>query len=272
MTTLHDQTDRAVAALRAICTNPPDVGIVLGSGLGAVADMLADSQAIAYAAIPEFPAPTVAGHAGRFILGTCGGRQVAVLQGRFHYYEGHDLATLTLPIRVLKKLGVNTLILTAATGGIRGDLMPGDLCLLRDHINMLGMNPLRGVHDERLGPRFPDMTEVYGKRLREVASDAARGLNMKLSEVVYAAMPGPSYETPAEIRMLETMGADVVGMSTVPEAIVARQVGMDVLGLVVITNKAAGLSGQISHEEVLATGKAVEDRLKELLTAVLERL
>ncbi len=268
MSMLYEQTERAASAIRIRCASAPTVAIVLGSGLGALAELLQDPQAIPFGEIPDFPAPTVAGHAGRLIFGALGGHQAAVMQGRFHYYEGHDLARVTLPIRVLAALGAKCLVLTAATGGIRGDLRCGDLVLLSDHINLIGANPLRGVHDERLGARFPDMSEVYSCRLRALAKHAARELGFVLSEAVYAAMPGPSYETPAEIRMLRTLGADVVGMSTIPEAIVARQMGMEVMGLALVTNAAAGLGGAISHEDVLATGRAAEGRLKRLIEAV----
>jgi purine-nucleoside phosphorylase len=215
----------------------------------------------------------VAGHRGALVVGTAESARVAVLQGRFHYYEGHDLESVTFPIRVLRALGVETLILTAATGGIRADLRPGDLLALSDHLNLIGVNPLRGPNDERLGVRFPDMTEVYSARLRSWAVEEAKSLGINMPTGVYACMPGPSYETPAEIRMLRTLGADVVGMSTVPEAIVARHSGMDVLALAIVSNWAAGIGATpITHQEVLEAGRQVEDKLASVLTRVLARI
>lgn len=241
--------------------------------MGAVADRVTDVTAIPYSEIPEFCQSSVVGHAGRLLIGELGGATVAVMQGRLHYYEGHTLAQVTLPIRVLAAIGARVLILTAATGGIRADLRAGNIVCVSDHINMLGDNPLRGIADDRLGPRFPDLSEAYSRRLREVAHATARGLGIALTDGVYAAMPGPSYETPAEIRMLRTLGADVVGMSTVPEAIVARQAGMEVLALALVTNAAAGLgTTPITHEEVLAAGRAAEATMCRLLEAVVERL
>jgi purine-nucleoside phosphorylase len=196
-----------------------------------------------------------------------------MFQGRFHYYEGHDLETVTFPIRVAQKLGVSTLILTAATGGIRTDLRAGTLVCLSDHLNLIGSNPLRGWNDERLGTRFPDMTEVYSKRLRAIAGEEAKGLGIELVTGVYACMPGPSYETPAEIKMLRTMGADVVGMSTVPEAIVARHAGIEVLAIALVSNAAAGVVGTpITHEEVLAAGRRAAPTLARLIECVVARL
>jgi purine-nucleoside phosphorylase len=196
-----------------------------------------------------------------------------VLQGRFHAYEGHPLHVVTFPIRVLQFLGVRTLILTAATGGVRAELRPGNIVCLSDHLNMLGENPLRGLHDERLGARFPDMTDVYSKRLRTIARDEGKRLGINVIPGVYACMPGPSYETPAEIRMIRTLGADVVGMSTVPEAIVARHAGIEVLGLALVTNAAAGVLGTpISHEEVLEAGKKATPLLARLIRRVTLRI
>jgi purine-nucleoside phosphorylase len=226
-----------------------------------------------YATLPYFPTPTVAGHAGNVIVGKLEGAGVIMLQGRFHYYEGHDLSTVTFPIRVLQSLGVRTLILTAATGGIRGDLRPGNLVCLSDHLNMIGANPLRGADDSRLGLRFPDMTEVYSARLRNLADEEGRRLGIDLVSGVYACLPGPSYETPAEIKMLRTLGADVVGMSTVPEALVARHAGMNVLAFALVTNAAAGVLGTpISHEEVLEAGREAAPLLGQLITRIVIRL
>ena len=251
----------------------PHVAIVLGSGLGGLADRLTDAATIPYDLIPHFPRPTVAGHLGNVLLGRLNGVSVLMLQGRFHYYEGHDLEAVTFPVRVLREFGIKTLILTAATGGINPAYQPGDLMMLGDHLNLLGTNPLRGANDDRLGVRFPDMTEVYAKSLRELVRTEARTQSLTLHEGVYAALPGPSYETPAEIRMLRTLGADVVGMSTVPEAIVAHHAGMRVLAFALVTNAAAGVTGAaITHEEVLLEGRAAGQRLGGLIEAVLSKL
>jgi purine-nucleoside phosphorylase len=263
----------AAAAIRAVLTEVPPIAVVLGSGMNALVERLADAVTIPYAKLPHFPIPTVAGHAGNVVVGTLDGAGVLMLQGRFHYYEGYPLPVVTFPIRVLQFLEVRTLILTAATGGIRPDLRPGNIVCLSDHLNLLGANPLRGLHDNRLGPRFPDMTEVYSKRLRSLARDESKRLGINLIPGVYACLPGPSYETPAEIRMLQTLGADVVGMSTVPEASVARQAGMEVLAFALVTNAAAGVtSAPISHQEVLEAGAKVTPLLGKLIRRVVLRI
>ncbi len=270
---LYDQAEEAAATIRTVCPEAPRIGVVLGSGLNELADRLVDAARIPYDRIPHFPRPTVAGHHGTAIVGRIGGRRVLMLQGRFHYYEGHDLDAVTLPVRVMQRLGVSTLILTAATGGIRSDLTAGDLVILSDHLNLLGVNPLRGANDDRLGTRFPDMTAVYSPRLRAIAAEEAAALSIHLAEGVYACMPGPSYETPAEIRMLRTLGADVVGMSTVPEAISARHGGMEVLGIALVSNAAAGVAGTpITHDEVLAAGRDAAPRLASLVERIIARL
>ena len=272
-TSLHERAATAAAAIREVVPDFPTVAVVLGSGLGGFADALSDAASIPYAAIPHFPTPTVAGHAGNLVVGRSPGGPVAVLQGRFHHYEGHDLDAVTFPVRVLQALGVRTLILTAATGGIAASLRPGDIACLCDHINMLGASPLRGPNDDRLGTRFPDMGEVYPRHLAVVAKQEAAKLGFDLPDAVYACMPGPCYETPAEVRMLRTLGADVVGMSTVPEAIVARHAGIGVLAFAVVSNCAAGIAdGAITHEEVLEAGRVVAPRLFALIEAVVGRL
>ena len=266
---LFDRAEAAAAALRRTIADPPRIAVVLGSGLGSLAERLADRVVISYADIPHFPRPTVAGHCGNVVAGTINGNRVFYFQGRFHYYEGHGLEAVTFPVRVLQRLGVTTLILTAATGGINPALKPGNLVSVSDHLNLIGANPLRGANDDRFGPRFPDMTEVYSARLREIARQEAEHLGITLFPGVYACLPGPSYETPAEILMLRTLGADVVGMSTVPEAIVARHTGMEVLAFALVTNAAAGMSGTpISHEEVLKAGREATP----LLGALIERV
>ncbi|MGO9599428.1 MAG: purine-nucleoside phosphorylase [Isosphaeraceae bacterium] len=272
-TDLASRADQATAVIRAEIGDPPPVALVLGSGMGGLAKDMEDRRVIPYARIPHFPAPTVPGHEGNLICGTLGGVRLIVLQGRFHYYEGHPLETVTFPVRVLQFLNVRTLILTAAVGGIHSDLPPGSVVALSDHLNLIGANPLRGLHDDRLGPRFPDMTEAYSKRLRDLAFEEAHHLGLDLSTGVYACLPGPSYETPAEIRMLRALGADVVGMSTVPEAIVARQAGMEVLALALVTNAAAGVVGTpISHAEVLDAGLRATPLLEKLIQRVVLRL
>ena len=246
---------------------------MLGSGLGPFADRLREPFAVAYADIPHFPAAQVIGHAGRLVGGLAGGKRVLALSGRAHFYEGHDLRTVTFAVRVLSRLGIRTLILTNAAGGINTALREGGLLIIDDHINLMGANPLMGPHDDRLGPRFPDMSEVYSRRLRALADEAARAVGLAVHHGVYIAVHGPSYETPAEIRAFRTLGADAVGMSTVPEAIVARQMNMEVLGVSCITNMAAGvLPRPLDHDEVLAVTRRVRDDFIALLEAILERI
>jgi purine-nucleoside phosphorylase len=275
MTTKHfDRIEQAAESVRSrIGDAPPDVAIVLGSGLGEFASALRDAVTCAYTEIPHWPASAVVGHAGQLVVGTLRGRRVAALSGRAHVYEGHDLRTVTFPTRVLGRLGITALILTNAAGGINLAFEPGTLMLIEDHINLMGSNPLVGPNDDRLGPRFPDMTEVYSQRLRGIADDAARAAGVTLARGVYAALHGPSYETPAEIRYLRTIGADAVGMSTVPEAIVARHMGLEVLGVSCITNPAAGvLPHPLVHDEVMAVARRVRAEFCALLEGIVERL
>jgi purine-nucleoside phosphorylase len=270
---LYARAEAAASKIGAHVGAMPKTAVVLGSGLGGLAQQLVDPVALDYAEIPHFPVTTVAGHSGRFAVGGFHGPRVALLQGRFHYYEGHPLEIVTFPMRVLQRLGVTRVILTAAVGGINTSLTPGNLVCLVDHLNLLGENPLRGPNDERLGIRFPDMTEAYSRRLRQLALEEARHGRIPLKTGVYACMPGPSYETPAEIRMLRTLGADVVGMSTVAEAMVAHHGGIEVLALAVVTNAAAGVTGApITHEEVLEMGKEAVTRLSNLIGRVVNRL
>jgi len=251
----------------------PVIGVVLGSGLGAFADDLEEPVAIPYEEIQGFARPTVEGHAGRLVMGKIEGVHVAVMQGRFHFYEGYGFEEVTFPVRTLGLLGVKSLVLTNAAGGINVAFDQGALMVISDHLNLMGVNPLRGLHDERFGTRFPDMTEVYSRDYQEIAVEEARAMNLELRRGIYAALSGPSYETPAEIRMLRTLGADAVGMSTVPEAIVARQMGIQVLGLSCITNMAAGVLGEpIHHDEVIETGARVHNIFKELLRRVIPKL
>jgi purine-nucleoside phosphorylase len=251
----------------------PEIAVVLGSGLGAFADELKDPIAIPYGDIPNFPRPTAVGHAGRMVVGKIGDLTVAAMQGRSHQYEGYSSREAAFPVRVLGRLGVKSLLLTNAAGGINSAYAQGALVLLSDHINLQNSNPLNGPNDDRFGPRFPAMGEAYSRSYRRLAQDAARELGIDLQEGVYAALNGPSYETPAEIRFLRTIGADLVGMSTVPEVIVARHMGINVLAISCVTNMAAGLSAsEINHQEVLDTGERVRGTFMALLTAILPKL
>lgn len=248
----------------------PRIAVVLGSGLGAFAERLTDAVKIAYEKIPGFPRATAIGHAGKLIIGKLGNVPVAVMQGRVHLYEGHSARDVVFPMRVLRRMGIHSVILTNAAGGIGGGLKPGALVLLRDHINLQGTNPLVGANDENWGPRFPDMTYAYAEKYRAIAKREAGKLGIELREGVYAALAGPSYETPAEIRYLKVIGADLVGMSTVAETIAARHAGMNVLGISCVTNVAAGLGGKaLDHTEVLAVGQRVQEELGALLSAVI---
>lgn len=263
----------AVNFIKKDCSLLPLVGVVLGSGLGEFADQVTEKSMFAYADIPHFKKVSVAGHAGRLVMGKIGALPVAVLQGRYHFYEGHDISDVVFPVRVLAKLGVKSLLLTNAAGGISRDLRPGDLMVIRDHINLMGINPLRGANDERLGPRFPDMSVVYDREFREVIAAAQKEIGLASKQGVYLALSGPSYETPAEIRMLAALGADAVGMSTVPEAICARHMGLRVAGISCVTNLAAGISAQaLSHKEVTETAARVKDDFIRLLELVIPKL
>jgi purine-nucleoside phosphorylase len=259
------KAEEAAAFVRERISVGPRVAVVLGSGLGSFAESVEQPVAIAYQEIPHFPRPTVEGHSGRLLVGKVAGTPVAVMQGRVHAYEGYSPEDVTFPIRVLGRLGITTLIVTNAAGGIRLDLKQGQLVLISDHINFSGRNPVSGANDERLGPRFFDMTDAYSKRLRLLAHSAA-----ELEEGVYLSLSGPSFETPAEIRAFREWGADMVGMSTVQEVIVARHMGIEVLGISCVTNMAAGILDQpINHQEVMETGARVQAQLTSLLVALL---
>lgn len=251
----------------------PRIAVVLGSGLGAFANELTDRVDIPYSELPGWPGSTAVGHAGLLILGKIGDLDLAVMAGRVHLYEGYTPAQVTFGVRVLGRLGVRSMVFTNAAGGINLALERGGLVLISDHINLQGSNPLAGPNDDSFGPRFPDMSEAYSRQYREIAKLVAAELSIPISEGIYAGVVGPSYETPAEIRFLRTIGADVVGMSTVPEVIVANHMGMRVLGISCVTNMAAGVLPQrITHEEVLETGEMVRDTLSRYLKAVLPRL
>ena len=266
-------TDEAKRYIQGHTDVRPAIGLVLGSGLGAFADELTARKDIPYADIPGWPLSTAVGHAGKLIIGKLGDLDVAVMAGRAHLYEGYSMQQVTFGVRVLHSIGARSMVFTNAAGGINLTLERGGLVLISDHINLQGANPLVGPNDESLGPRFPDMSDAYTKAYRDVAKRVATELCIPINEGVYAAMSGPSYETPAEIRYLRTIGADVVGMSTVPEVIVANHMGVKVLGISCVTNMAAGILPQkINHEEVLETGAMVRDTLVKLLKALLPRL
>lgn len=250
----------------------PRAAVVLGSAQSAFSEALKERVVIPYREIPGWPSPRVAGHAGELIVGRSGSKRVAVLSGRVHLYEGWTPQEVVFGVRVMGLLGVKTLVLTNAAGGIRETFRPGMQVLLTDHINLQGVNPLAGPNDESLGPRFPDMSEAYDRGLLELARETARELGLSVGEGVYAAMLGPSFETPAEIRFLRTIGADLAGMSTAPEVIAARHMGMRVLAISTVTNMAAGMQARLSHEEVLETGRASAEDLKRFLGAFLEKL
>jgi purine-nucleoside phosphorylase len=264
--TVFEKASAAAEFVLARTELRPRIAIVLGSGLGAFAGQLEAPTANAFAEIPHFPRSTVPGHSGKLVIGKVAGVPVAVMQGRVHAYEGYSSEAVTFPVRVLGRMGVTMLVLTNAAGGINDALKRGQLVLIADHINLSGRNPVAGPQDERLGPRFFDMSEAYSSRLRLLAIEAARSMEFRLYEAVYLSVLGPSFETPAEIRAFRTMGADLVGMSTVQETIVARQMGIEVLGISCVTNLAAGIQAEpLSHEEVMETGRAVEAQLAGLL-------
>lgn len=272
------QIEEAAAAVRNATTQTPTVGLVLGSGLSGLAEAVAGAEVVPYEQIPHWPASTAPGHSGRLVSGRLEGQQVLVMQGRAHYYEGYEMQQLTLPVRVMHALGIETLILTNAAGGINPAFAAGDLMAIGDHLNFLGMtgqNPLRGPNDDAVGPRFPDMTHPYDPGLRRLAQEVAAELALPLHEGVYAYVSGPSYETPAELRFLKLAGADAVGMSTVPSVVVARHAGLRVLAFSTITNivnldPAPG--AKTTHEEVLEVGALVVPRLTKLLHGILARL
>lgn len=271
--TVYESAVRAAQFIRSRVDADVPVGIVLGSGLGAFAEDLGEPVSIPYDEIPGFAHATVEGHAGRLVIGTAESVTVAAMQGRFHFYEGYPLEDVTFPIRVMKLMGVRTLILTNAAGSLNTELSPGSLMVISDHINLMGVNPLIGPNDERFGPRFPDLTSAYDPALQAIVTEEAKAVNVEMRRGVYAALTGPSYETPAEIHMVRTLGADAVGMSTVPEAIVARHMDMQVIGISCITNLAAGVSNRpVDHSQVIATGERVRVQFTELIRRVIARL
>ncbi len=273
MNDLFQLADSAAQLILARTPLRPKIGLVLGSGLGAFADSLTDATGVLYADIPSFPQSTALGHAGRLVLGKAADVAVAAMQGRVHLYEGYSAQQVTFPIRVFARMGIRAVILTNAAGGINRCYSQGALVLIRDHINLQGANPLVGPNDDRFGVRFPDMTQAYSRAYRAIARDEASKLKITLHEGVYAALLGPSYETPAEIEYLRRIGADLVGMSTAAEVIAARHMGMNVLAISCVTNMAAGILDQpLSHTEVMETGERVKTTFESLLRAVLPRL
>jgi len=270
---IYTKLQETVAYIKTKTNMVPHVGIILGSGLGNLVDQIQDQVALDYKDIPHFPVSTVAGHAGRLVFGTMGSTPVVAMQGRFHFYEGHEMRTVGYPPAVMKLLGVEILVVSNSAGGINRRFTPGDLMVITDHINLFATNPLMGLNDERLGPRFPDMTEVYSPRLTLLADKAARKLGFRLRRGVYAGVSGPCYETAAEIRYMSRIGADAVGMSTVPEVIAARYLGMEILGLSCITNMATGISKtRHSHADVVNTAQAAAQRFCDVVALIVRDL
>ncbi len=272
-TSIFEQVEAAAETVsREIFPHDPTVGIVLGSGLGSFAETLDDPAFVPYGQIPGFAESKVKGHVGRLVAGISGGTTVLAMQGRVHCYEGHDISQVVLPIRTMVRVGCKVVIITNAAGGIRTSYVPGDLALITDHINMTGQNPLVGDNDDRLGPRFPDMSTAYDKDLRQLAHKVSASEGIPLKEGVYNWLLGPTYETPAEIRMARTVGADLAGMSTVPEVIAARHMGARILGVSCVTNMAAGLQLELSHEEVKETAQRVKQTFIKLVTSLVAAL
>lgn len=265
--------EEAAAFIRSTTDVRPEIGLILGSGLGVLGDELEDAVTIPYEDIPHFPVSTVEGHAGELLIGKLQGRSVVLMRGRFHMYEGYEPERTALPVRVMKALGVTTLLVTNAAGGVNLGYKPGNLMLISDHINLTGRNPLIGPNDNALGVRFPDMSDAYSLRLRKIAKETASELGFSVQEGVYVGLLGPNYETPAEIRMLRTLGVDAVGMSTVSEVIVARHSGIEVLGISCISNMAAGILDQpLSHEEVMETTEQVKEQFLSLVLSVIPKM
>lgn len=251
----------------------PEIGLILGSGLGAIADQIENAEFYPYDEIPNFPVSTVQGHAGRLVIGELEGKKVIAMQGRFHYYEGYHMNEVTFPVRVMKLLGIKKLIVTNAAGAVNTEYTPGDLMLIKDHLNLSGDNPLIGKNLESFGTRFPDMSDPYNKELRAKAKEIASKVNIKLQEGVYACMSGPTYETPAEVRMVRILGGDAVGMSTAPEVIVANHSGIKVIGISCMTNMAAGILDQpLNHQEVMETSEIAREKFIKLMKNIIKEI
>jgi purine-nucleoside phosphorylase len=269
----YNQIKTAASFINEKLQQQPKIGLILGSGLGVLAEDIENPVKIPYNEIPGFPVSTVEGHAGQLVCGQLSGVEVIAMQGRFHYYEGYSMDKVTFPVRVMKELGIERLIVTNAAGGVNESFEPGDLMIITDHINNMGTNPLIGPNDSRFGVRFPDMSEAYSKNLRGIAKEVAEKCNITIKEGVYVGNPGPVYETPAEVRMARTMGGDAVGMSTVPEVIVARHSGLEVLGISCISNMAAGILDQpLSHDEVIETTEKVKSSFLLLVNEIVKKI
>ncbi|WP_153122744.1 purine-nucleoside phosphorylase [Peribacillus tepidiphilus] len=270
---MFEEINQAAQFIREKLPKQPVIGLILGSGLGVLADEIQNPIKIPYEQIPNFPTSTVQGHAGQLVIGELGGKTVLAMQGRFHFYEGYPMEKVTFPVRVMKLLGIEKLIVTNAAGGVNESFKPGDLMIISDHINNMGTNPLIGSNDERFGPRFPDMSEAYDKEFRMLAKEIASSIHLEVKEGVYIGNSGPTYETPAEVKMARIWGGDAVGMSTVPEVIVARHSGIRVLGISCITNMAAGILDQpLSHDEVIETTEKVKSSFLTYVKEIVSRM
>lgn len=268
-----DKIEEAANYIETKINIKPEIALILGSGLGVLAEEIEDSTVIKYEDIPNFPVSTVEGHAGQFVVGTLEDKKVMAMQGRFHYYEGYSMQEIALPIRVMYKLGINSLVVTNAAGGINRNFEPGNFMIIQDHINLMGDNPLKGENFEEFGPRFPDMSEIYNENLRELAEKVAVENKIKTVKGIYVGLEGPSYETPAEIRYLREIGVDAVGMSTVPETITANHMGMNILGISCITNMAAGvLPKPLDHKEVIEIAEKVKPKFSTLIKGILKEM
>ena len=270
---MYEKIVEATEYIKGITDIKPEIALILGSGLGAMAENIKNPVKIKYSDIPNFPVSTVVGHAGELIIGELEGKNVVAMQGRFHYYEGYSQSFTAMPVRVMKMLGAETLIVTNAAGGANKDFNAGDLMIIKDHINLSGSNPLIGKNDDRIGPRFPDMSDAYNKEYRDLVKKSAEEEGIEVREGVYTFFSGPNYETPAEIRMVQVLGGDAVGMSTVPEVIAAAHCGMKVIGVSCITNMAAGISEtKLNHKEVIETTEKVKVNFAQLITRVIKNL
>lgn len=269
MEKLQEKIKQAASFIREKGVDEIEIGLILGSGLGELGDEVENAIQIPYETIPNFPTSTVEGHAGQLVYGTLGGKKVLAMQGRFHYYEGYSLEMVTFPVRVMKALGIHSVIVTNAAGGLNLDFTPGELMLITDQINFTGVNPLIGPNDNEMGVRFTDMSQAYDKEYQEIVRNVAKEMNLDLKEGVYMGFTGPTYETPAEIKMARVIGADAVGMSTVPEVIVARHSGLRVIGVSCITNLAAGMQASLNHAEVVETTERVKESFKTLVKNIL---
>lgn len=273
MTDIYTQAiEKATRFLKEKGIEKPEIGLILGSGLGELANEAENAIAVPYEDIPEFPVSTVEGHAGQLVYGDLGGKKVLAMQGRFHYYEGYSMKEVTFPVRVMKALGVESLVVTNAAGGVNENFTPGDLMIITDHINMIGLNPLHGPNDNDLGPRFTDMSNAYDKEYQRMIEDVAKKQDISIQKGVYMGLSGPTYETPAEVRMVRTLGGDAVGMSTVPEVIIANHAGLRVAGISCITNYAAGMQESLNHDEVVEVTTRVRETFKSLVKSVISNL